>query len=79
MNHSLLSYESVLDLVLRLSKPERARLIAQIVPTLVEEMPATQPIQSLRGLLADYGPAPSAGDIDDACREMWSNFPHEDI
>jgi hypothetical protein len=37
------------------------------------------PKRSLLGLLADLGPAPSAEDIDEARREMWANFPRDDI
>jgi hypothetical protein len=37
------------------------------------------PRRSLLGLCADLGPAPSAEDIDEARREMWSGFPREDI
>jgi hypothetical protein len=37
------------------------------------------PRRSLLGLCADLGPAPSAEDTDEARREMWANFPREDI
>ncbi len=37
------------------------------------------PRRSLLGLWADFGPAPSAEDIDEARREMWDNFPRDDI
>ncbi|MCP9493158.1 MAG: DUF2281 domain-containing protein [Pyrinomonadaceae bacterium MAG19_C2-C3] len=37
------------------------------------------PRRSLRGLWADLGLEVTAEDIDEARREMWSNFPHEDI
>jgi hypothetical protein len=41
--------------------------------------PATpQPRKSLYGLLANT-PSVSAEDIDEARREMWGNFPREDI
>ncbi len=45
------------------------------------EVPAEdkQPRKSLLGLWADLGPAPSAEDIDEARREMWANFPRDDI
>jgi hypothetical protein len=39
---------------------------------------APQPRKSLYGLLADT-PSVSAEDIDEARREMWGNFPREDI
>lgn len=78
MAERTLSYEEVYALVMRLSRAERARLIAQVAPTLVEE-PGKKTRRSLRGILAGYGPAPSAEDIDQARREMWGNFPREDI
>ncbi len=78
MAEQTLSYETVYTLAMQLSRVERARLIAQIAPTLVEE-PGKQPKRSLRGILSGYGPAPSAEDIDQARREMWGNFPREDI
>ncbi len=58
-----LSYETVYTLAMQLSRAERARLIAQIASTLVEE-PGGHPRRSLRGILSGYGPAPSAEDID---------------
>ncbi len=76
MNDRYPTYDTVIDLARRLSPAERARLIAQIASTLIEEQ-ATPPIQSLRGLLS--GIAPSADEIDEARREMWSNFPREDV
>jgi len=72
------SYETVVTLVMQLSRAERARLIAPVAPTLVEES-SRLPARSLRGILAGSGPAPSAEDIDEARREMWGDFPREDI
>jgi hypothetical protein len=77
MNEPPLSYDTVIALALRLSRAERAQLIAQIAPSLVNDMPPDQPIQSLRGLLS--GPAPAADDIDAVRREMWADFPREDV
>lgn len=76
--YSSISYTRVYALVMQLSRTERARLIAQVASTLVEEG-GQQPKRSLRGLLANLGPAPSAEDIDQARHELWSNFPREDI
>lgn len=36
-------------------------------------------LDTLRGLCADLGPAPSVEEIDAVRREVWSNFPREDI
>jgi len=35
--------------------------------------------RSILGLCADLGPAPSAEEIDDTRREMWSKFPRDDV
>jgi hypothetical protein len=35
--------------------------------------------RSVLGLCADLGPAPSAEEIDDTRREMWSKFPRDDV
>ncbi len=77
MSEQSLTYKNVIDQAKQLSRAERAHLIAQLVATLVEEPPTEQNIQSLYGLLA--GEDLSAEDIDEARREMWSNFPREDI
>ena len=36
---------------------------------------AKEPTRSLRGLLAKYGPAPTADEIDENRSEMLANFP----
>lgn len=77
MSDQPLTYETVVDMALRLSRVERARLIAQIAPTLVNDTSTNQPMISLRGLLA--GQAPSAEVIDAARQEQWAGFPREDI
>ena len=38
-----------------------------------------EPTRSLRGLLAKYGPAPSAEEIDQNRAEMFANFPRSDF
>jgi hypothetical protein len=38
-----------------------------------------RPLRSLMGLCADLNVNVSAEDIDEARREMWGNFPREDI
>src|SRR5579862_5769603 len=43
------------------------------------EAPRKEPTRSLYGLLAKYGPAPSAEEIDQNRAEMFANFPHTDF
>ncbi len=38
-----------------------------------------EPTRSLRGLLAKYGPAPSAEEIEENRAEMFANFPRSDF
>jgi hypothetical protein len=44
-----------------------------------KEVSPSQPRKSLEGLWADTGTSITAEDIDEARREMWGNFPREDI
>lgn len=67
MNEQPVSYQTVLNLALKLSRAERARLIAQLALSLVEEPTSNQPTHSPRGMLESE--APSAEEIDEAPRE----------
>ena len=71
--------EEALVIVRRLSPIDKARLIEQIVPDIERELKATRsvPRKSLRGLWRGLGI--TAKEIDSARREMWGNFPREDI
>ncbi len=83
MSEREITLEVVIDLALQLSPVERARLIERMASTLTGELVATPakktPKRSLRGILAEFGPAPSAEDINEVRREMLANFPREDI
>jgi hypothetical protein len=53
--------------------------VLEFVRFLRSREPATpQPRKSLYGLLADT-PSVSAEEIDEARREMWGNFPREEV
>ena len=41
---------------------------------LAEESAANKPLKTGRGMLAKYGPAPSAEEIDESRREMFRGF-----
>lgn len=49
--------------------------------TLVETSPQTAPVRlplkNSSGILAKYGPAPSAEEIDQARKELWGDFPRD--
>lgn len=53
--------------------------IDKILAEAPETMPPKEPTRSLRGLLAKYGPAPSAEEIDQNRAEMIANFPRSDF
>lgn len=74
--------EEILTLAEKLSRREKYEIVERILDELkdTEEQSETpKPKRSLLGLVADLGPAPSAEDIDEVRREVWKNFPREDI
>jgi hypothetical protein len=58
-------------------------LVRQAIDKMIAEAPEAstrkEPTLSLRGLLAKYGPAPSAEEIDQSRAEMFANFPRADF
>jgi hypothetical protein len=79
MNATGTTLEDVLALARRLPSVDQARLVARLAPMVerVLDQAAASPSPSrtpIRGLLADLGPAPSAEEIDEVRREMWSSF-----
>jgi hypothetical protein len=46
----------------------------KILAAAAESSAVKEPTRSLRGLLATYGPAPSAEEIDENRAEMFANF-----
>ncbi len=78
-----LTFEEVLSLVKQLTPSQKLRLIEAIIPDLEEPLQRAEggekPLRSLYGLWKDFGLGLSAEDIDAARREMWGNFPRQDI
>jgi hypothetical protein len=57
-------------------------LVREALDKILAEAPKSspkEPTRSLRGLLAKYGPAPSAEEIDQNRAEMFANFPRSDF
>lgn len=84
MSTAEITIEQILTLARTLKPQEQTQLMSRLElalkkdsATVEQEAPPTH--RSLRGLLADLGPAPSAEDIDEARHEMWGNFPREDF
>ncbi|MEH2278745.1 MAG: hypothetical protein V7K40_29160 [Nostoc sp.] len=77
-----MSLQEVIKLAKQLSTVDKVRLIQQIAPDIERELTdklSTFPRQSLWGLCADLGNAPSAEEIHVARSEEWASFPREDI
>jgi hypothetical protein len=76
------SLEQVVALALQLSPIDKVHLIMQLASTLENELSKSltkQPLETFKGALAHLGPGPSDEDIDEVRRDMWKNFPREDI
>jgi len=52
--------------------------LEKILAEVPDVSPGQEPTRSLRGILAKYGPAPSAAEIDENRAEMLANFPRSD-
>jgi hypothetical protein len=59
------------------------QLVREVIDKIIADAPETatrkEPTLSLRGLLAKYGTAPSAEEIDQNRAEMFANFPRSDF
>jgi hypothetical protein len=74
----VVTLEKALDLA-KLSPVDKARLIERLVPDIERELKAARPTprKSLRGLWR--GLDITKEDIAEVRREMWGDFPREDI
>ena len=58
-------------------------LVREVIDKILAEAPEItslkEPTRSLRGLLAKYGPAPSAEEIEQNRAEMFADFPRSDF
>ena len=72
--------QDVLKLLRQLPPRERLKVIYQALPEIEQSLSENvRAYKSLRGLWKDLLPSISAEDIDEVRREMWKNFPREDI
>ncbi|HEX4808177.1 MAG TPA: hypothetical protein VH325_04570 [Bryobacteraceae bacterium] len=70
--------QSILEVV-RALPPEKQQEVLEHAERLRQETKPTIPSKSIKALWADLGISLSAEEIDDARREMWKNFPRDDI
>jgi hypothetical protein len=72
--------QDVLKLLRQLPPRERLKVISQALPEIEQNLSENvRAYKSLCGLWKDLLPSVSEKDIDDARREMWKDFPREDI
>jgi hypothetical protein len=77
--HHQVTVEQVLELTKKLSATEKVRLIERITPQITRDLKIIRkkPRRSLRGLWRGVDIAPE--DIDTARRELWHDFPRDDV
>jgi hypothetical protein len=81
MNDQPAVLDEVVAQALRLSRIDKVRLVERVAEHLEQDLSNDhpRPRRSLYGLWAHLGPAPSAEEIDEVRKEMWANFPRDDI
>ena len=69
---------AILEVVQSLPTDKQVDILRHVTRLRDEAVPK-QPFESIKGLWADLGISLSAAEIDEARREMWKDFPKEDI
>jgi hypothetical protein len=70
--------QAILEAVRALPVDQQKEILLHVT-RLREESSPKKPFKSVKGLWADLGISLSAEEIDENQREMWKNFPREDI
>ena len=75
------AFNQAVEMVSKLSPLAQMKIIQKVIENLEATVMETDstPRKNWYGFLADLGSAPSTDDIDETRREMWANFPREDI
>jgi hypothetical protein len=76
-----LTVDELIEYLWRLPARDRWHVVGQVVARAERESesPGAQQTQSQWGAWSNLGPAPSEEDIQEVRREMWANFPRDDI
>jgi hypothetical protein len=79
MSEQVTELEQAIAIASNLSPLDKIRLVEQVMATLEQDLTQNpkKPKRSLYGLWSDVHV--SAEDIDEARKEMWGNFPREDV
>ena len=70
--------EAILDKV-RSLPPDKQREVLEFAQALSAGPSAKKPLRSPKGLWADLGIDVSGADLAEIRREMWQNFPRDDV
>lgn len=76
---SEMQLQEAINVVNNLSPLDKVKLVEHVMETLKADLVKQQPLKSAYGLWADLKVDISEDDIAEARREMWNNFPREDI
>lgn len=73
--------DEVVRLTNQLSLLDKVRLLVRLTPDIERgsNMAGSISKRSLWGICADFGSAPSSEEIDQVRRDVWADFPREDI
>ena len=71
--------DEVRQLMSMLSSTQKLLLISELARDLMIHAPEKRPHPSVRGALADLGPAPSEEDFEEARRAMSEGFSREEV
>jgi hypothetical protein len=74
-----MSVEQALLEVVRELPPDKQQELLSHANSLRQATRPKKPFKSVKGLWSDLGISPSAEEIKENQREMWKNFPREDI
>jgi hypothetical protein len=74
-----MSLEQAILEIIHALPPDRQRELFDYASRLRNESTKKPPFTSIEGLWADLGVSLSADEINENQREMWRNFPREDI
>ena len=70
--------QAILEVVRALPAEKQQEILTQAT-RLRDQASKRKPFKSVKGLWADLGVSLSADEIEENQREMWKNFPREDI
>lgn len=71
--------QAIAEKVRDLPEDKQREVLDHVNRLLAENPGPKRPFKSIKGLWAGHGISISAEEIDEMRREMWKNFPREDI